>query len=224
MNYPAQTTLKPSIFDFSKPEAMDTWQTTSDEVRGGFSTSFLSQNSDNTAMRFSGNLSTKLPENRKIRSPTFGPPVVVARSGYSACRSVVPWHVRHGYFLYYYDGIELVVKGDSRTYNFNLYPSSTDSSHIYAIQFHLMDSSVWKTLNFKFRDFALVHNGKVLGESSMMYHKNIKAIGISLQDGLDGDFNLEVKSMAYLADDGYTQKSKLPEVDILKFLKRKKNS
>lgn len=159
------------------------WVTVLDGVMGGRSSGAF-EIEDGT-LRFSGVLNTN-------------------GGGFSSMRA--PTSVKLGN----YEGIHLRVRGDGRTYSLRLQQSGQDRRRAasYRAEFPTLKGDAWQDVWLPFDQFVPTWRGRQL-DLPKIDPNRLRLIGLSMADGIDGPFQIEVDSLhAYgrfdLAD--YAQK------------------
>jgi monofunctional biosynthetic peptidoglycan transglycosylase len=163
----AEDKQKP-LFDFSKPDALETWQTVNDGVMGGISEGKVRITKDKT-LEFFGNLSL---ENN---------------GGFASTRT------RAGKLdLSQYDALVFKVRGDGRTYYFNIHVPTRQMAFSYRAKF-ATEKDKWQEIRIPLKDFKATSFGEEVSDAAPLDPKNIQAIGFLLSDKKAGPFKLEVE-------------------------------
>jgi len=163
----AEDKQKP-LFDFSKPDAMKAWQTVNDGVMGGISEGKVRMTKDKT-LEFFGNLSL---ENN---------------GGFASTRT------RAGKLdLSQYDALVSKVRGDGRTYYFNIHVPTQQIAFSYRAKF-TTEKDKWQEIRIPLKDFKATSFGEEVSDAAPLDPKNIQAIGFLLSDKKAGPFKLEVE-------------------------------
>ena len=156
------------LFDFSKPDAMKAWQTVNDGVMGGISEGKVRMTKDKT-LEFFGNLSL---ENN---------------GGFASTRT------RAGKLdLSQYDALVSKVRGDGRTYYFNIHVPTQQIAFSYRAKF-TTEKDKWQEIRIPLKDFKATSFGEEVSDAAPLDPKNIQAIGFLLSDKKAGPFKLEVE-------------------------------
>lgn len=157
-------------------DGVDAWQIVVDGVMGGRSSGRVTETSG--ILAFTGDLSL---ENN---------------GGFSQLRRPVSGDAFGGA-----EGIELKVRGDGRTYIFDLRASNARvMAGSYQQQFDTIDGT-WITLRLPFEDFRLHSFGREISNAPTLSPDRIESIGVTLADKVEGDFLLEVDFIGTYADD-----------------------
>lgn len=164
-------------FEMEFDRGVDGWRTVVDGVMGGLSTGRVSS-PQSGIMRFSGDL--RLENN----------------GGFSQARTAVDGADFRGA-----EGIELEVRGDGRTYKFDVRLSNVRMmAGAYQQDFQTTEGR-WETIRLPLDDFRLYSFGRLVPGAPEITPTNIESIGVSLSDKNPGPFQLEVRSIrAYGAD------------------------
>jgi len=163
----AEDKQKP-LFDFSKPDALEAWQTVNDGVMGGISEGKVRMTKDKT-LEFFGNLSL---ENN---------------GGFASTRT------RAGKLdLSQYDALVSKVRGDGRTYYFNIHVPTQQIAFSYRAKF-TTEKDKWQDIRIPLKDFKATSFGEEVSDAAPLDPKNIQAIGFLLSDKKAGPFKLEVE-------------------------------
>eukprot|EP00039_Didymoeca_costata_P023583 m.7595 g.7595 ORF g.7595 m.7595 type:complete len:224 (+) comp3740_c0_seq1:165-836(+) len=177
---------KPRILaDFTKQAELENWRTSSDKAIGGTSTVNLEYK--NGCTRLFGNLSTEIPKDSRV-----------TRSGYINLRTVglTPSIFGDTYYdLSSYNGLELLLKGDGRTYIMNLQTSSMQQEDLHQSFIYTRGGPELQKIRIPFSDFLLTNMGYVQNEQPLMNTSEIKTLGFLLADRLDGPYNLNLYSI-----------------------------
>ncbi len=154
------------------------WQVVLDGVMGGLSSGRLSV-PDDGVVGFSGRL--RLENN----------------GGFSQIRTSVP---REGFAEA--DGIELRVKGDGRTWNFDVRTADVRMMATgWQTSFATRDGA-WTTVRLPFDDFILQSFGRRVPVDGSLRPELVESIGLTLSDKQPGAFTIELDAIrAYRADE-----------------------
>lgn len=155
------------LFDFQKPNALDPWQTVNDGVMGGVSEGNVRMTKDKT-LEFFGNLSL---ENN---------------GGFASTRT------RAGKLdLSQYEALVFKVRGDGRTYYFNIHVPTEQIAFSYRAKFATQKNK-WQEICIPLKDFRATSFGREVADAAPLDPKNIQSIGFLLADKKAGPFKLEV--------------------------------
>jgi monofunctional biosynthetic peptidoglycan transglycosylase len=156
------------LFDFSKPDAVEAWQSVNDGVMGGVSEGNVRITKEKT-LEFFGNLSL---ENN---------------GGFASART------RAGKLdLSQYDALEFKVRGDGRTYYFNIHVPSRQIAFSYRAKF-ATGKDKWQDVRIPLKEFKATSFGAEVPNAAPLDPKNIEGIGFLLSDKKAGPFKLEVE-------------------------------
>ncbi|MFT4514968.1 MAG: transforming growth factor-beta-induced protein, partial [Planctomycetota bacterium] len=152
-------------------EGQDGWQTVLDGVMGGRSSGRVRITPEGT-VSFAGKLSL---ENN---------------GGFSQMRRQVK-----GEQLANTDGLVLEVRGDGRTYNFDI---RVANARMMAGGFQQQFKTVadkWVEVTLPFEDFQLQSFGRIIKRAPKLNPSLIESVGVTLSDKKPGDFQLELRSI-----------------------------
>ena len=175
----ASEPISKPLIDFSNESVADQWISVNDDVMGGISKGGFRITDDNT-LEFSGNLSL---ENN---------------GGFASIRTKPRDLNMDGY-----DAIGLRVKGDGRTYYFNLMTSSHSSASSYRAPIETLKDT-WQYVQINLKDFVYTSFGRIIGTAAPVKAKDILSMGFTLSDKKPGSFQLEVKEIRALKATGST--------------------
>ena len=148
------------------------WQVVLDGVMGGKSSGRVSLAEPDT-LRFEGSLS------------------LANNGGFSQARTSVPEGS-----LADTEGIEIRVRGDGRTYNFDIRCSNVRLMAGAFQQSFETEADTWKTIRLPFDDFRLYSFGRLVSNAPALEPARIESIGITLSDKNEGAFRIEIGSVA----------------------------
>ena len=157
---------QPVLFDFSKPDAAEQWQTVNDGVMGGISDGRFRINEDEQ-MEFYGTLS--LENNGGFASVRSKPMSLGIRSG---------------------DTVTARVRGDGREYSLNLYVPRGAGGYSFR-QFFKTKRDEWIEVSFPVEKFVATYRGRVFPNQKLDPSK-VNSVGFLLGDKKAGPFKLEV--------------------------------
>ena len=158
------------LIDFSDDSVAKQWTSVNDNVMGGISEGGFRITDDKT-LEFSGNLSL---ENR---------------GGFASIRTR-PSNLN----LDGYDKIGLRLKGDGRTYYFNLMTSSRSAASSYRASLKTQKDT-WQDIHIALNDFVYTSFGRTIGGAAPLKAKDIQSVGFTLSDKKSGPFKLEVREI-----------------------------
>jgi uncharacterized surface protein with fasciclin (FAS1) repeats len=162
----AEPISKP-LTDFSDASVAKQWISVNDNVMGGISEGAFRISEDNTLV-FSGNLSL---ENR---------------GGFTSIRTRPADLDLDGY-----ERIALRLKGDGRSYYFNLMNSSRRTASSYRAPIKTKKGS-WQEVRINLKDFVYTSFGRIVAGAGPIKADDIQSMGITLADKKAGPFSLEV--------------------------------
>jgi len=167
----ASEPISKPLIDFSDESVTDQWISVNDNVMGGISEGKF-RITDNNTLVFSGDLSL---ENN---------------GGFASIRTRPADLNLEGY-----DKIGLRLKGDGRTYYFNLMTSSRSpaSSYRAAVQ---TQKDTWQEVQINLKDFVYTSFGRIIGGAAPLKAKDIQRLGFTLSDKKSGPFLLEVSEIS----------------------------
>lgn len=147
---------------------IDSWRTVLDGVMGGRSSGEVSSSASGNLI-FSGELS--LDNN----------------GGFSQVRT----SVRTGLFDQA-DGVQIRVRGDGRTYNFDLRVSNARvMAGAFQQEFQTLDGQ-WLTIQLPFDEFRLFTFGRQVPNAVQLDPTRIESLGVTLSDKVEEEFRLEI--------------------------------
>jgi len=148
------------------------WQVVLDGVMGGRSSGRVSLAEPDT-LRFEGSLS------------------LANNGGFSQARTSIP----EGTFAQA-EGIELRVRGDGRTYNFDIRCSNVRLMAGAFQQSFETEADTWTTIRLPFGDFRLYSFGRQVTNAPGLEPARIESVGVTLSDKNEGPFRIEIGSIA----------------------------
>jgi hypothetical protein len=89
-----------------------------------------------------------------------------------------------------YDTIGLRLKGDGRTYYFNLMTSSRSSASSYRAPIETQKDT-WQNIQISLKDFVYTSFGRIIGTVAPVKAEDIRSVGFTLSDKKPGPFQLE---------------------------------
>jgi monofunctional biosynthetic peptidoglycan transglycosylase len=152
-------------------EGVDAWRVVVDGVMGGRSSGRVSLSEPGT-LQFTGNLSL---ENN---------------GGFSQMRANVPSEAFAGA-----EGIEIKVRGDGRTYKFDVRCSNVRLMAGGFQRDFQTEAGEWITIRLPFDEFRLYSFGRRVPNAPALEPTKIESIGVTLADKEPGAFRLEVDSI-----------------------------
>ncbi|NEQ53530.1 MAG: hypothetical protein F6K11_25905 [Leptolyngbya sp. SIO3F4] len=158
-------------FDMGFDGGSEGWRTVVDGVMGGRSSGRVTSPTPGT-LRFTGDLSL---ENN---------------GGFSQARTSVD-----GSDFVGSEGIEIIVRGDGRTYKFDVRLKNVRMmAGAYQQDFKTVDGE-WQTIRLPFDDFRLYSFGRLVSNAPQITPANIESIGVTLSDKKPGAFLLELDAV-----------------------------
>lgn len=160
--------MEKTIINFNLPDEMKQWETVSDTVMGGLSSSHVSITENETAL-FQGEVSLE----------NYG--------GFTSMRTLP-----REFNLSEFKGLTVRVRGDGKDYRLRL---RTDDSHegiAYQAKF-TTQAEQWLIVRIPFNEFMPAFHGKIVTGASDLDVKHIKRIGIMIADKQAGPFCLEIE-------------------------------
>ena len=158
------------LVDFSDESIARQWISVNDDVMGGISEGQFRITDDKT-LEFSGNLSL---ENN---------------GGFASIRTQPADLNLDGY-----DTIGLRLKGDGRTYYFNLRTSSRNRVSSYRAPIKTQKDT-WQDIHIPLNAFVYTSFGRVVRGADPVKAENIQSVGFTLSDKKSGPFKLEVSEI-----------------------------
>ena len=157
------------LFDFDKPDAIRVWRPVNDGVMGGRSSGKVKINQYKN-LEFYGNLS--LENNGGFASVRASDDGLSMQSG---------------------DTVVLRVRGDGRTYNFNVYTQRNMGGYSYRQSFTTVNGK-WVDVELPVDKFVATWRGRSF-RNEALNPSAIAGLGILLGDKKPGGFKLEVESI-----------------------------
>jgi monofunctional biosynthetic peptidoglycan transglycosylase len=161
------------LFDFDKPDAVRAWRPVNDGVMGGRSSGKVKVNQYKN-LEFYGNLSL---ENN---------------GGFASVRAR-----DEGLAMQAGDTVVLRVRGDGRTYNFNVYTQRNMGGYSYRQSFATVDGK-WVDVELPVDKFVATWRGRNY-RNQAFNPASVAGLGILLGDKKPGGFKLEVESISLKA-------------------------
>ena len=154
------------LFDFSRPETSALFHPIGDSVMGGVSTGDL-EPGEGCAV-FKGEVSFK------------------NRGGFASVRSETgSWD------LSAFQGIEIKIRGDGRTYKFSLTTDPRYDSVVYRARFSPA-AETWLDMRLPFADFVPTFRGERVPEAPAPDPSCINTFGLLISDRQEGNFQLMI--------------------------------
>eukprot|EP00794_Sanderia_malayensis_P020622 gene20622-22657_t len=173
--------LQRMIFDFKEPKANEEWLTISDKEFGGQSETYFSKTSHGQCV-FRGNVSTILPEDERAKYSGFCAMKSKPRTGF--LQQVEPFDLNA------FDTFEIRLRGDGRTYFFNVHPEGYQLDDLYQAFICTRGGPYWEIVRIPYSKFILTSHG-YLQDFQADFNK-IRSFGFSVSDKKNGPFNLEL--------------------------------
>jgi uncharacterized surface protein with fasciclin (FAS1) repeats len=162
--------ISKTLVDFSDESVAKQWISVNDNVMGGISEGGF-RITDDELLEFSGNLSL---ENRGGFASIRTRPIELNLDGY--------------------DKIGLRLKGDGRTYYFNLMTSSRSAASSYRVPLNTQKDT-WQDIHINLNDFVYTSFGRVIATAAPLKAKDIQSMGFTLSDKKPGPFQLEISEI-----------------------------
>ncbi|KAK7789067.1 hypothetical protein R5R35_002564 [Gryllus longicercus] len=189
------------MWKFDNPESLSRWVATSDCDHGeGFSNCNLSITSGKKCL-FSGTLNTTVPKDGRIK-----------KAGYCnmCCHRARKSFKREAYFEWnQYTHIVLRVRGDGRSYLLNLATSGYYDimwNDVFHYVLFTRGGPYWQITKIPFSKFFLGSKGRVQDKQYPIPLNRITSLGISVGDGINGPFNLEIDYIGLEFDPTHQEK------------------
>jgi uncharacterized surface protein with fasciclin (FAS1) repeats len=163
----ASEPISKPLMNFYDASIARQWLSVNDNVMGGVSDGSFRITDDKT-LEFSGNLSL---ENR---------------GGFASIRTR-PTELK----LEGYDTIAIRLKGDGRTYYFNLRTSSRNAAGSYRAPFNTQKET-WQEVRIPLKDFNYTAYGRRVAGAEPLRANKVQSMGFTLSDKKAGPFRLEV--------------------------------
>jgi monofunctional biosynthetic peptidoglycan transglycosylase len=156
------------IFDLTEPEAARRFSAIDDRVMGGVSKSGLLP-AEGIGI-FAGEVSFE------------------SGGGFASVRSETgSWDLSG------FEGVELLVRGDGKTYKFSITTDTLEDSVVYRARFAAGDD--WETVRIPFSSFMPSFRGVVVPHAPPLDTAAIASFGFLIADHQEGAFRLEVNSI-----------------------------
>jgi len=156
------------VFDFTEGSSIDQWRPVNDTVMGGRSRS-TAQKAESGPLRFTGIVSL---ENN---------------GGFASLRSFGPLHDLNAY-----DGLILRLRGDGKSYYFNLRNSQASAAPNFRLAFDTQ-SGQWSEVRIPFSQLQAVWRGQNYPYPVTFDPSRIVSMGILIADKQQGPFELEIE-------------------------------
>ncbi|XKL65193.1 hypothetical protein PGB90_005279 [Kerria lacca] len=175
------------VFDFSTDEKIENWAITSDQEMGkGYSNCTFTRSAAGHAL-FSGNLSTKVPNDGKT-----------VRSGFCSIRAPRPlksFQRKSTYDWTQYTHLVFKVRGDGRSYLINLGTEGyfdVNWYNMYSYGLFTRGGPYWQISKIPFSKFIFGSHGYIQDDQYPVSQDEITTFGITICDDIDGEFQLEI--------------------------------
>jgi len=165
----ANSTSSPQIKLSTATEAQN-WIVVNDTVMGGRSQASIKLGADH--MRFDGDLS------------------MLNNGGFASIRRVdepINWQAS--------TPMQIVVKGDGRTYQFRLRTDRYIDGVAYVAPFQTVKGE-WQTIRFTTNDFTPQFRGRLVPRAPALTFADVTQLGFMLADGAPGEFALDIKEIS----------------------------
>lgn len=187
------------LWHFQGPDSINDFVVHTDAEIGGKSTADLSV-SRNNKLLFHGNLCTEVPRDGETK-----------RSGYCAMRSKQnfrSFNRKQAMDLSPFNVLRMRVRGDGRAYMVNLMIKGyfTDShDDVWSYFMFTKGGPYWQDISIPFTKFFMSSRGRVQDKQTPPDLESVNSIGLTMGDAVDGEFMLEVDSIAVSYDATYTE-------------------
>ncbi|KAM8921381.1 complex I intermediate-associated protein 30, mitochondrial [Pelodytes ibericus] len=188
------------IWEFRNPQDLENWTVSSDMEIGGKSKAFLKLGKNSQTALFYGNLSTEVPRDGETRY-----------SGYCSMRSkpvLGALNRRLHYDWSNFNTLHLRVRGDGRPWMINIITETyfTLQKHdLYNYFLYTRGGPYWEDVKIPFSKFFLSSKGRIQDEQYPLWLDKITALGLTLGDKADGEFQLEIDFIALYNDRANTE-------------------
>lgn len=162
--------MRPWLFDFTDPDAVQAWHAIDDRVMGGVSRSRLRHDPAGHAV-FEGELS------------------LARGGGFASVRCQPGAHGRPGA-----TACVVEVRGAGRTYKLNLLTDDRFDSVNYQAAFTPAGAD-WQTLRLLLTGFAPTFRGRVVAGAPPLDATRIRQVGLMVADGQAGPFALDLRTI-----------------------------
>jgi len=167
----------------------DLFTISSDSTWGeGYSMGSLEASSALNSAIFCGDLSTTVPQDGRLK-----------RAGYSNMK-LVTQRLAFGRIKFLdfdvYDAIVLRIRGDGRTYMFNIHTHEfldVNWMDLYSFPVHTRGGPYWQDVVIPFSKFFLQHRGFVQDKQPEFMRDIVKNVSITIMDQINGPFHLEIE-------------------------------
>lgn len=136
---------------------------------------------------FCGDLSTSVPQDGRLQ-----------RSGYVNIKTVTQrlclGRIKHLDFDYY-NAVILRIRGDGRTYTFNIHLTQDIDMHfldLHSFPLHTRGGPYWQDVVIPYNKFFLGHRGFIQDEQFGFDKERVENVSITIMDGINGPFCLEI--------------------------------
>jgi NADH dehydrogenase [ubiquinone] 1 alpha subcomplex assembly factor 1 len=150
------------------------WFIVNDDVMGGVSQSSVSELSEDTGIRFKGQLS--LDNNGGFASTVL----LVDEEQFVDAKAIC-----------------LHAKGDGRAYQFRLKTERNSGGPSYVVEFNTQENQ-WKNYCFSVDDFIPKYRGRVLTNFAQLQFSKVKQLGLLIADKNMNPFQLDLRSIQIL--------------------------
>lgn len=154
-----------TLFDFSSEQAVNQWHTENDVVMGGKSSSQIDHAPDENALRFTGDVS--LENDGGFAQILFSEKTLD---------------------LSEYEGLELHVKGDNKTYQLRLEKDPEEAAYAHSFE----ATNTWQPIKLAFADLEATYHGEDVPDAPPLDLANINTLGILIGGGVEGTFELHI--------------------------------
>eukprot|EP00741_Cyanophora_paradoxa_P012168 tig00020603_g11756.t1 len=176
------------LFSFADAHALASWKLSSDKRMGGFSEAAAEHNAQAQAARFFGTTSLEL-----------GPKM--SKSGFCSMTADLTLEQRRE--MHEADANALVIRctaGDGRRYTFSVIPGHMMAGDVYSADIKPRQGA-WSDIKIPVGKLVLMRAGSIIGTATDMDLGHVSGVTLSIQDGEDGPFELQVQSIRAIRDD-----------------------
>ena len=195
-------------FTFDSESDLDRWVTTADSDWGeGYSTCALTRSPSSGKALFSGELSTRVPQDGRIKRAGYVNLGSVEQLKSFGRKKQLDW-------MWYTDFV-MRVRGDGRTYTMNVHaPGEYDLTwhDVWHYPLYTRGGPYWQYVRIPFGKFCFGHKGKFVDEQQRLDVRKATGISFTLMDNIDGPFSLELDYIGlYLENPRFVEKLRWEE-------------
>ncbi|XP_038066651.1 complex I intermediate-associated protein 30, mitochondrial-like [Patiria miniata] len=188
-----------SMWRFAGTDSFKDFQVLTDQDIGGQSWAKL-EPSRNNKLLFHGNLCTTVPRDGET-----------ARSGYCSLKSkqqFVSFNRKKHMDLTPFNSLNLRLRGDGRAYMVNIMTEGYFTDYhddIWSYFLFTRGGPYWQDVSIPFSKFFLSSRGRIQDRQAAVDLELVNAIGLTMADAIDGEFALEIDSIAASYDATHTE-------------------